>query len=234
MIEVSGLTKVYGAQPALRGVSFDVRAGAVLTVLGHNGSGKTTLLRLLATLTRPTAGGGRIGGHDLVRERDRVRHMIGLVGHSTLLYDDLTAVENLAFVGALADAPSDRPALTAVLARFGLEAHADTRVRELSSGIHRRLTLARAMVKRPKVLLLDEPFAGLDQDSMKGLEGYLHGFKSDGGSAVVVTHSLGRALAVADHVAILAGGRLVAHEPRGTLTETMLHRLYLDAMETGP
>ena len=98
MIEVSRLTKVYGASVALRGVTLSVPPGHVLSVLGHNGSGKTTLLRLLATLARPTAGSGRIGGHDLVRERDEVRRLVGLVGHGTQLYDDLTASENLSLI----------------------------------------------------------------------------------------------------------------------------------------
>ena len=233
MIEVAGLTKVYGTHVALRGVSLTVPAGAVLTVVGHNGSGKTTLLRLLATLARPTAGGGRIGGHSLVDERERVRHLIGLVGHGSQLYDDLTAVENLVFAGALADAPPDRPRVTAALARVGLEGQADTRVRELSSGMRRRVALARAMLRQPKVLLLDEPFAGLDQDSTKRVQDYLHGFREAGGCAVLVTHSLSRALSVADSVAILAGGRLAAHEPRATLTEEMLQRLYLATAEVG-
>ena len=233
MIEVWRLTKVYGTQAALRGVSLEVQAGAVLTVLGPNGSGKTTFVRLLATLTRPTAGGGRLGGHDLVSERDRVRRLIGLVGHGTQLYDDLTARENLEFSAALSDAPVDRVEVAAVLARVGLEAQAETRVRDLSSGTRRRLALARAMLKQPKVLLLDEPFAGLDQDGVKRLEDYLHGFKANGGAAVVVTHSLGRALAVADHVAVLVGGRLAAYGPRGTLTEATLQQLYLATTEAG-
>ena len=233
MIEVTGLTKVYGTYVALRGVSLTVPAGAVLTVVGHNGSGKTTLLRLLATLARPTAGRGRIGGHDLVDERDGVRRLIGLVAHGTQLYDDLTAAENLSFASAIADAPPARGEVIAVLARVGLDAQARTRVRELSSGMRRRLALARVMLRRPKVLLLDEPFAGLDQDSTKRVEDYLHGFREAGGCAVLVTHSLGRALAVADSVAILAGGRLAAHEPRASLTEGRLQRLYLATTEVG-
>jgi heme ABC exporter ATP-binding subunit CcmA len=233
VIEVAGLTKVYGRSAALRGVSLEVPAGTVLTILGHNGSGKTTLIRLLATLLRPTAGGGRIGGHDLVRERDHVRRLIGLVGHGTQIYDDLTAAENLAFSGVLAGVPAAREALAAALAGVGLEAQADTRARELSSGMRRRLALARTMLRRPRVLLLDEPFAGLDQDGVKRLEDYLHGFRAEGGAAVVVTHGLGRALAVSDHVAILAGGRLAAHEPRASLTEEALGRLYLAATDGG-
>jgi heme exporter protein A len=231
MIEVSRLTKVYGASVALRGVTLSVPPGHVLSVLGHNGSGKTTLLRLLATLARPTAGSGRIGGHDLVRERDEVRRLVGLVGHGTQLYDDLTASENLAFAAALDEAPRDRHAAEAALAQVGLQAQAGVRVRELSSGMRRRVALARVMLRRPRVLLLDEPFAGLDQDGTKRLEEYLGEFRADGGAAVLVTHSLVRALALGDRVAILAGGRLAADEPRGALTEEILNRLYLAATE---
>ena len=234
MIEVSRLTKVYGTQAALAGVSLTLPGSAVLTVLGPNGSGKTTLLRLLATLIRPTAGGARVGGYDLGADRHAVRRLIGLVGHGTHLYDDLSAAENLAFSRALAGVPSDRGALTAALARVGLEAHADTRVRELSSGMRRRLALARVMLGQPRILLLDEPFAGLDQESMKRLEEHLHAFKAQGGSAIVVTHSLARGFAVADRVAILVGGRLAADEPRGALTQDALQRLYLAATEAGP
>lgn len=233
MIEVSGLTKVYGAQPALVGLSLAVPAGSVLTVFGPNGSGKTTLLRLLATLIRPTAGGGRIGGHDLVAEREAVRRLVGVVGHGTQLYDDLTATENLTFAQALAGAPPDRQTLAAALARVGIEAQGDARARELSSGTRRRLALARVMLRRPRVLLLDEPFAGLDQESMKRLEEYIHGFRAEGGAAIVVTHSLARGLAVADRVAILAGGRLAADQPRSALTQDTLQRLYVAATEAG-
>ena len=231
MIEVEGLTKVYGAQVALRSVSFVVQPGTVLAVLGPNGSGKSTLLRILAGLLRPSDGRVIVLGCELPNQTYRLRALVGLVGHGTQLYDDLTAFENLAFAGALMLAPPDRPELVAALARVGLEAHADTRVRDLSSGMRRRLALARVTLRRPRVLLLDEPFAGLDQDSLKRLEEDLHAFKAAGGAAIVVTHSLGRALSVGDHVAILAGGRLAAHEPRAGLTEATLQRLYLITTE---
>jgi heme ABC exporter ATP-binding subunit CcmA len=233
MIEVSGLTKLYGLHAALRDVTLEVPAGQVLTVLGHNGSGKTTLVRLLATLTRPTAGRGRIAGHDLVGARDAVRRLVAVVGHSTQLYDDLTAAENLGFAEALGGRAPARGHVEAVLARVGLEGHARTRVRQLSSGMRRRVALARAMLGEPRVVLLDEAFAGLDQDGTKRLEDYLHAFRSGGGAAVVVTHSLGRALAVADRVAILAGGRIAAEVGRASLTEEGLQRLYAGATE-GP
>jgi len=233
MIETSGLVKLYGAHAALRGVSLNVPAGQVLTILGHNGSGKTTLVRLLATLARPTAGRGRIGGHDLIDGRDDVRRLVAVVGHHTHLYDDLTPRENLAFAEALVGRPADRDRIDGVLARVGLDGHGDTRVRALSSGLRRRVALARAMLREPRVLLLDEAFSGLDHDSTKRLEDYLHAFKGGGGAAVVVTHSLGRALAIADRVAILAGGRIAAEASRASLTEDALQRLYLGATDPG-
>jgi heme ABC exporter ATP-binding subunit CcmA len=233
MIETTGLVKLYGTHAALRGVSLDVPAGQVLTILGHNGSGKTTLVRLLATLARPTAGRGRIGGHDLIDGRDDVRRLVAVVGHSTHLYDDLTPRENLAFAESLVGRRVDRSRIDATLGRVGLDGQADTRVRTLSSGLRRRVALARAMLREPQLLLLDEAFAGLDHDSTKRLEDYLHAFKAQGGTAVVVTHSLGRALAIADRVAILAGGRIAAEATRASLTEDALQRLYLSATDAG-
>ena len=225
MIEVAGLAKVYAGQAALRGVSLTVPAGSILAVLGHNGSGKTTLVRILATLTRPTAGGGRVAGHDLVREREAVCRDVALAGHETQLYDDLTVGENLRFAAELAGRPQGADRVAAALARVGLHSHADVRVRALSSGMRRRVSLARAMLKEARVLLLDEPFAGLDHQGIAQLEDFLRRFKEAGGSGIVVTHSQSRALAVADQVAVLAAGRLTGRVAGAGVTEAALHHL---------
>src|SRR4029453_10826168 len=182
-------------------------------------------------LARPTAGRGRIAGHDLVAGRDEVRRLVAVVGHSTHLYDDLTPRENLAFAEALAGRRPDARRIDMALARVGLDGQADTRARALSSGLRRRVAVARAMLREPRVLLLDEAFSGLDQDSTKRLEDYLHAFKTGGGAAIVVTHSLGRALAIADRVAILAAGRIAAETGRPALTGEGPQRLYLGATD---
>jgi heme exporter protein A len=231
MIEVAGLTKIYAGQAALRGVSLTVPAGSILAVLGHNGSGKTTLVRILATLIRPTAGGGRVGGHDLVREREAVRRDIALVGHETQLYDDLTARENLLFATELTGRPVAADRIASALARVGLEGHADVRARALSSGMRRRLGLARAMLKEARILLLDEPFAGLDHHGIERFEGFLRGFREAGGSAVVVTHSQSRALAVADQVAVLSAGRVTGRVAGAEVTEAAVHHLVRTATD---
>jgi heme ABC exporter ATP-binding subunit CcmA len=227
LIRVAGLARVFGAQRVLDGVDLDVAAGEAVALLGANGAGKTTLLKIVATLLRPSRGSATVAGHDCVREAEAVRAVIGVVAHGAHVYEDLTACENLAFWARLAGRPADRDTLVGALADVDLERHADTRVRTFSAGMKRRVALARLALAQPRVLLLDEPFAGLDQRGRKWLEGRLEAFKAAGGALLMVTHSFGRELGIADRIAILAGGRVALDTPRAGLAPDDVQRLYV-------
>jgi heme exporter protein A len=226
IVRVVDVRKVFGLVPVLDGVSLDVRGGEAVALLGANGAGKTTLLKILATLLRPTRGTVTIAGHDVVRAPETVRPLLGVVAHGAWVYDDLTARENLAFWAALGGLHADADDLTGALAGVGLDRVADARVRTFSAGMKRRLSLARVTLAQPRVLLLDEPFAGLDQRAKKWLEGRLEALKAGGAALLMVTHSFGRELGVADRLAVLAGGRIALDTPRGSLGPDDIQRLY--------
>ncbi len=226
LIEVAGLGKAFGAALVLDDVALDVRPGEALAVLGANGAGKTTLLRILATLARPTRGVARVAGFDCVRDAERVRARVGLLAHGAWVYEDLTAVENLRFWTVLSGLTPTADGLRAALGAVDLERVAEARVRTFSLGMKRRLSLARLLLARPQVLLLDEPYAGLDRRAGKWLDGHLAAFKATGGAILMTTHSFGRGLGAADRIAILSGGR-VAHQARlGPLGTDDVRRLY--------
>jgi heme ABC exporter ATP-binding subunit CcmA len=234
LVRVAGLVRVFGAQRVLDGVDLDVVAGEAVALLGPNGAGKTTLLKIVATLLRPTRGTAAVGGHDCVRAAESVRAMLGVVAHGAHVYEDLTAGENLAFWLRLRGLRADRDTLAAALADVDLERQADARVRTFSTGMRRRLSLARLALTRPRVLLLDEPFAGLDQRARKWLEGRLETFKAGGAAVLMATHSFGRELGVADRLAIMVAGRVVLDTPRAGLDTRDVQRLYAAHTEDVP
>lgn len=223
---VTGLGKTFGTTRVLVDIAFELRQGECLALLGPNGAGKTTLLKILATLIRPTRGSARVAGFDLGREAEKIRASVGLLAHGSYLYDDLTARENLRFWATLGGVPADPLRLGTALAAVELDHAADTRVREFSTGMKRRLTLARLLLGDPKLLLLDEPFGGLDQQGKKWLEEFLISFKGRDGAVLLATHSLGRGLSIADRIAILAGGRIVLDRPRASIEPDEMRRLY--------
>jgi heme exporter protein A len=233
LIRVTGLRKTFGNHRVLDGLDLDVRAGEAVAVLGANGAGKTTLLKVLATLMRPTRGTVTVAGHDCAKEPERVRSAIGLVAHSSYVYEDLTAAENLTFWATLAGLRPSAAERAAALATVELERAADARVRTFSAGMKRRLSLARFVLARPRVLLLDEPFTGLDAEGRTWVAEFLRAFKARGGAAVLVTHSFGAALDVSDRVAILAGGQLVTDRPCADLSTDELNKLYTGLTEDG-
>jgi heme ABC exporter ATP-binding subunit CcmA len=233
LLSARGLRKAYGRLLVLDGVDLDVRRGEGVALLGANGAGKTTLLRIVATLVRPTSGRVLVAGADATRDPEAVRRQVGFLGHGSWLYEDLTALENLRFWATLGGAPAGAPALRAALGAVDLDRWSDERVRTFSAGMRRRLALARLVLARPRLLLLDEPFTGLDQQGSKWLEEHLEAFKSEGGGLMMSTHSFGRGFGVADRAVILAGGRLAADVAVAPLGADGVRRLYDLAVEDG-
>jgi heme exporter protein A len=212
-IRARGVGRAFGAIWALRGVDLTVAWGERVALLGPNGAGKTTLLRLLATLLRPTAGDLRVADLPLPGAADRVRGLIGYLGHQPGLLPDLTAWENLWLAGQLAGVPDLADRCAVWLARVGLWERRADRVRTFSRGMQQRLALARAFLADPPLLLLDEPDAGLDAQGLDLLEDLLAG----GRTVLLTTHHLERGLALARRAVVLVRGQVVADAPAAAL-----------------
>ncbi|RLC98640.1 MAG: heme ABC exporter ATP-binding protein CcmA [Chloroflexi bacterium] len=227
MIRVRGLEKTFGNTVALCGVDLDVAGGEFLIVVGPNGAGKTTLIRVLATLSRPTAGEVRIGGLDTVHDAVAIRRRLGMVSHQPLLYEDLTAAENLAFYGRMYDVPNLPRRIKELLDQVGLIARGDDAVRTFSRGMQQRLAIARALLHDPPLLLMDEPFTGLDQQAAAMLSRVLESVGTSGARTVVMTtHDLERGLAMGDRLVILARGQIVYQARRDELDAARLGDTY--------
>ncbi len=208
LIETHNLTKAFGFFPALRKLDFAVERGTFCALLGANGSGKSTLLRLLAGLSKPTSGTITIGGWSLPQEADAVRAQIGLVAHKPLIYDNLTARENLRFFGRLYALNDLDARIEAALDRVGLSKRGADLARTYSRGMLQRLAIARATLHDPAVLLLDEPYTGLDQASAETLDALLRAAHAAGKTLIMTTHELERATALSERAIILQRGAI--------------------------
>jgi heme exporter protein A len=211
MIKIKGLMKQYGLNPVLRGINVQVTAGEFVTLVGPNGAGKSTLMRIVATLLRPDAGEVEIGGWPLSSHAHKVRRHIGLVSHQSLLYQDLTAAENLTFFARLYGLDNETDRVQQALKMVGLRARQRDPVSSFSRGMTQRLTIARATLHEPEVLLLDEPYTGLDQDAVALLDRLLLAEKERGRTVLMITHDLIHSLTVSDRILFLHNGRIV-HE----------------------
>jgi ABC-2 type transport system ATP-binding protein len=211
-IEVAGLVKAFGAHRALDGVDLEAAPGTVLGVLGPNGAGKTTSVRVLTTLLAPDAGTVRVAGFDAVRDPGAVRERIGLAGQHAAVDDGLTGVENLVLVGrlyGLRRAPARRRAAE-LLEQFGLAEAGGRVARTYSGGMRRRLDLAAALVARPPVLFLDEPTTGLDPRSRLELWAAIEELVAEGTTVLLTTQYLDEADRLADRIAVVDRGRVIA------------------------
>jgi heme exporter protein A len=209
LITTVQLTKQFGPLLALRGIDLDIRPGEFVTIVGPNGAGKTTLLRILATLSRPTHGHVSIAGHALPKGADEARRQIGLLSHQPLLYGDLTAEENLRFFGQMYDVPQLEARILELLDRVELLDRRQDRARTFSRGMQQRLAIARALLHDPAVILLDEPFTGLDPHSSDRLEEMLHVLRDGQRTVVMTIHDLERGWAMCDRALVLARGKIV-------------------------
>lgn len=214
-IEIAGLTKAYGTRLALRDVTFRVREGEVVAVMGANGAGKTTLLRCIASTVRPTSGEILCFGADM-RDPSQ-RGLLGIVGHESRLYANLTLRENLRFAARMHSVPDADHRAADWLRDFGLEYHRDRMPRQVSRGMRQRVSLARACIHDPRILLLDEPFTGLDAEGRESLSELFHNLRQRRRTLCFATHDRFAAEALADRILVMKAGRL--HQDRSLATD---------------
>lgn len=214
MVHLRGTVALLGRFPALAGVDLDVDPCRIVLLRGSNGAGKTTLLRTLAGLVAIAGGEASVLGVDLVSDRRAVRHRVGLLGHATGLYDDLTVGDNVRFWARAAGAEPDD--VERALSRLGLDGRLRTvAVSRLSAGQRRRTSLACLIARRPELWLLDEPHAGLDQEGRDLVDTLLREATAAGATVILSSHELDRSLQLADEVVTIAGGIVTRDEQGG-------------------
>ncbi|MBN1559257.1 heme ABC exporter ATP-binding protein CcmA [candidate division KSB1 bacterium] len=209
MIDVRTLSKKFGAKKALDNVSFTIEQGQYVALLGVNGAGKTTLIRLLATLARPSAGYIEIAGFEQKKEQQQIRRCVGVMTHDSFLYADLTAEENLHFYGRMYDVDNLQDRATDLLKSVGLITRRHDKTRTFSRGMLQRLSLARAVLHQPPVLLLDEPFAGLDVNAADMLKQLLDSLIARECTLLLSLHDIDYALQNSTRTFILKQGKLI-------------------------
>lgn len=226
-MRLSGVTKRYGSVPALWKLSLDVYTGDFIALFGPNGAGKSTLLKLLASLLGPDQG-------ELIFEGGRLaRDSVGYVSHQSLLYNELTGLENLAFYARLYDLDDPGKKASEMLARMELTDAGQLPLRHYSRGMKQRLTLGRALLHDPALLLLDEPYTGLDQHGGRLLTETLRGLRQQGRTVLLVTHNIREGLQLCNRVLIQNRGRIVYRAPRDELDEESLEKIYFEKIEQG-
>lgn len=213
VVLASGLARTFGNRTAVADVHLSLGAGDCLALFGPNGAGKTTLLRLVAGLLKPSAGNVQVHGVDMRRDA-RSRGRVGYISHHSMLYPALTVQENVAFAARLQGVPDPDAAALRALAAMQVDDRAAAPVRTLSRGLQQRVSVARATVHGPDVVLLDEPYTGLDAAGAEALTGMLRAMQDAGATLVLVTHHVDEGLAIATRAAIMRAGRLERVEDR--------------------
>jgi heme exporter protein A len=208
-LESENIRKTFGHFTALTGVTLNVQRGEFLTLFGRNGAGKTTFLKIASTLVRATDGKLRIEGFDIREEPEQARQHIGFLSHNTYLYRDLNPVENLRFFGRLYGVSDSEDRIQSLLERVGLWRRASDPIRSFSRGLHQRLGIARVLLHDPSLILLDEPYTGLDANAVDTLNAMLDEAAAAGKTIVLTTHDLDHGLRAATRAAIIDRGKIV-------------------------
>jgi heme exporter protein A len=228
-VVINNLKKSYGLKPVLRRVQLTLPVGQRLALLGANGAGKTTLLRILAGLAKPDAGTVSIFGLDGKDDAQQIRYLVGLVAHQPYLYEELTPLENLLFFARMYNVAHAEEHARDLLRRVGVEKRVHDRVQALSRGLVQRVAWARALLHAPRLLLLDEPDTGLDQDGTVLIDSLLAEHSQQGGSILFTTHQLARALQLADSIIVLGHGRVAYQAETANLDLETLRSAYQEA-----
>src|ERR1700694_4832680 len=230
-VEVADLTREFGSRQAVAGVTFSLAPGECLALFGPNGAGKTTLLRVLAGLLKPTSGSARLSGIPLPGGPP-ARSRVGLISHHTMLYDALSSRENVSFSARLYGIRDARARVEDSLRRMSMLERADASVRSLSRGMQQRVSIARAMVHSPQLVLADEPYSGLDESGARALTALLQELRSAGTAIIVVTHNLVEGLSLATHAAVMQRGKFVRYDAAGSIDAKAYATTYREALET--
>ena len=228
MIRIVNLTKSFGNRKVLRGLSLEIKPGEIVSLVGINGAGKTTLLRLLADLTQPDLGMIHYLDFTSRAEPARYRRNIGVVLHAPMLYGNLTAVENLRFFSRLYQVADREERIRHVLKMVNLGPRSCELVRTYSRGMQQRLAIARALLHDPALLLLDEPYTGLDQDSAAQFDTLVADAASTGRMVLMATHELERVCRISTRVDLLHAGRIAWSQSAEGLTSASLAEIYRD------
>jgi heme ABC exporter ATP-binding subunit CcmA len=226
IIETSNLGKRFGRSVALRSITLSVQAGEFVAIFGRNGAGKTTFLRIVSSLVRSYSGDVHLFGEDLRKAGEKTRARIGFISHDGFLYGDLTVTDNLLFYARLYGVKRPRDRAERLIAQVGLEEKRDSAARALSRGMKQRLSLARAFIHEPELLLLDEPYTGLDEQACEILDTVLDEFIAGGGTALLATHNIERGMKRPHRVLVLDRGTVAFQAPASGINAEEFRKKY--------
>ena len=230
MLKAEKITKKIGNKTILHSIDLNIAEGEFITVFGPNGAGKSTLLKILSMLMKPSSGSLTINGANALEDTAGVRGSVGVISHQTLLYDNLTADENLQFYGRMYGVDNLRDRVSEALSEVGLELAFNDPVRTFSRGMQQRLAIARAILHQPEILFLDEPYTGLDQQAVEILNGVLTRLSIKDRTVFMITHNFEQGLDLSDRVLIINRGRLAFAGNAKGFTPGKMKQVYMEVL----